>query len=200
MLLSYLIWLFSSQNIRFVIPVEMLFGIVFIKVLSSYAFPQSFFKEVLSKALICVLSYILLSPPLLSGRWGSYSRSVLPDNAVFPKNALILTSGHHNAYYAAKFAERTNARILNAAPNYSLPYMNFSDTFLVNKRKEIIDQNFFPEIVIMTVHPKVRFEIENKKCFYFDSIPLFLERKMAVCAYPKIIHDIFYNGSKTTSE
>ncbi|MBR1777830.1 MAG: hypothetical protein IJ752_04515 [Alphaproteobacteria bacterium] len=191
MVLSYLVWLFSSQNIRFTVPIEMLFGIIFIKVLSLYSLPKSLFKQTAAGVFVCLFFFILLTSPFFSHRWGVYYRSSVPNNAVFPKNALILTAGSPNSYFAAKFAERTNAPIINALlnPIQKTIYLDFADQFFVKQRKNIIDHNLVQEIFIVNINRIADIEIEKQKCVYLKNNPL--QNKIAICSNQKLLNNIF---------
>ena len=194
MVLSYLIWLFTSQNIRFMIPVEMLFGIMFLNALSFCPYPKNFFTEAMAGSVVFMLFLVLIATPLFSGRWGNYVRYSVPEDAVFPKNSLILTNGISNAYLAAKFAERTNARIINSFPIEG--YAAFSDSNRFRELKQrIIKENFFPTIFFVTVQGYKEPEIEDSACY---EISTSVEKDATeywhtfTCSRPKIIKDIFH--------
>ena len=193
MFISYAIWLLISQHIHHTVPVEMLFGIVFIKILSSYSFPKILLKKALSGSFIVICFYILISTPLFSERFGYYYRFSFPQNAVFPKNALILTGGALVSHLASKLAEHTNARIINKlfSKNPSLKYSDFTDTTKFKKEiNEILDNNFLPEIIILNLFKETHIEIEGNVCISMknDAYNTFIY----ICSKPRIMKDLFW--------
>ena len=193
MFISYTIWLLISQNIRFTIPVEMLFGIVFIKILSSCSFPKTLFKQALAGIFIVICFYVLISTPLFSQKWGYYHRFSFSQNAVFPKNALILTGGGQTSYLAAKLAERTNARIISKffVKNDPLRYSDFADVKKFQKEmKEILDNNFFPIVIILDMPKEQHIEMEGNMCFSMKNEEI--DALFYMCSKPRIMKDLFW--------
>ena len=203
MVVSYLVWLLLSQNVRLTVPVEMLFGVVFIKALSSCPYPKTFFKEVASGSAVLVLYFILLSTPFFSDPWGPFRRFSVPDDAVLPEKALILTSGPRSSYFATKFAERTDARIINSGTRTFLNYSDLSDyNRFLEEKKEILDKNMLPVLFIVTVKDKdTRFEIKDNVCYLMNVNRLIgFGEEFAFCSRPKIINGIFHNGRLSKDE
>ncbi len=196
MLLSYLIWLFSSQNIRFVIPVEMLFGPVFLKGLSSCPYPKNFFKEIMAGSAVLILFMILIMTPFFSERWGSYYRAFLPETALIPPKTLILTTGSHISYYAVKFLERTDGRIINSiTPNVIMHY-NFSDyNKFAELKKDTIKRNKDTVIFLIHINKKKIPSIKNNACYLFKIHPFNGNYDFYICSKPEIIQTMLINTS-----
>ena len=201
---SYLLWLFSSQNIRFTVPVEMLFGVVFIKALSRCPLPEKFFTEVFAGTTALILFLILVSTPLFSGRWGDYVRSPLPVDAIFPEEVLILTNDIRNTYTATMFAERTKARIINKINYPTKPsHIDFSNFNKFGEiKKELLEKNGLPLIYIITLHNYKAPQIDDASCYIITNLPSPAPSvNNFLCASPEIIHNIFQkNAEKSPQE
>ena len=195
--ISYLTWLLSSQNIRFAVPVEMLFGIVFIKALSLCPYPKGSFKEVAANSAVFTIFLILVLTAPFSAPWGVYFRFSVPDNAVLPKNALILTNDTLTSYLAATLAERTNARIINSFDKSNVTYSDFSDSNRFSEvKKELVAQNRFPVISLLYLPKNEEPQRKNNSCYRIKTEEKFILNEKAhffLCSEPEIINNIFYN-------
>ena len=110
-LVSYLLWLYLFSVIRYLVPVEMMLPVFFIKAaLKIKPEKPHILKEAVTYSAFIIFVGACLTTPLLSQPWGKRKNwnNVLPELPVrLPENAVIGTINTPNAAYIASLLTKT---------------------------------------------------------------------------------------------
>ena len=116
-LISYLLWLYLFSVIRYLVPVEMMLPVFFIKAaLKIKPEKPHILKEAVTYSAFIIFVGACLTTPFLSDSWGSrkgYEKIFEIPDFTLPENTILLTRNSQNSAVAAKLAQKTPIRILH---------------------------------------------------------------------------------------
>ena len=116
-LISYLLWLYLFSVIRYLVPVEMILPVFFIKAaLKIKPEKPHILKEAVTYSAFIIFAGACLTTPFLSDIWGSRKGNEkifeIPDFNL-PENAILLTRQSQSSAIAAKLAQKKPLQILH---------------------------------------------------------------------------------------
>ncbi len=154
--ISYAIWLFISANLRFTIPIETGFAIVFVSIGAQIKTQENIFKEIFTLTFLIFLTGVLLLTPSLSYYWGKRdSHAFLKDKISLPENTLLITLEDPTAGFATEITEQNkNITLLGVMRFFSSSWRKW-DIANYGKMKEKRD-------ILLRQHPnKVILMVKN---------------------------------------
>ena len=170
--LSYLIWLFGFSVIRYLIPVEVILPVFFLKTAGALK-PKSphLLKEAVSFSFFIVFTAACCLTPIFSIPWGNRKEW----NKVFsfhtlhvPENTLFLTRNAPNTAFLALIAQQTPIRIVNQTDSYSeeTNFWDFVARGAFSKQiKELVKKKDRPTAIWYSFDAMTRpLDVENMKC------------------------------------
>ena len=155
LLVSYLVWLIFSANLRFTIPIETGGAIIFVYTAGLFKISGNIFKEIFLLSFLFILTGILLLTPSLSYKWGNRRTGYLLQEKVnLPPETLLITIGMPIAAFATEITEQNKrTRILGFTDVYSGDPWRKWDIARYGKMKEKTNEliKAFPSKVILIV-------------------------------------------------
>lgn len=125
LIVSYVVWIKAFLVVRYLIPVEMMLPVFFVKAAASWRpLTGSTLKQAVKISACVVLFAMCVGTVWNSGVWGKLSagenarlRPDFPDKLIVPEDTVFLTSGNRNSMFLAQVAEKAKIRIVNRDEN-----------------------------------------------------------------------------------
>ena len=150
-LLSYLVWIFISVNIRFLIPVEIFSSIIIVSVFSAIKYPHGVISEgIYWSALILGLFY-LCSTPHYSAHWGKRTDfPLLNETITLPENTLIINYGDSSSAFVAQLIEKNpSAKAIGIHSEHGWKKWNMSGYGEMKKKADEMMQSHTNQVVFV---------------------------------------------------
>ena len=204
-LISYLLWLYLFSVIRYLVPVEMILPVFFIKAaLKIKPEKPHILKEAVTYSAFIIFAGACLTTPLLSQPWGNRKNwnNVLPFYTLnVPENTLFLTRNAPNTAFLALIAQKTPIRIINQTDAYGYEMQAWD--FVARGKfssiiKEIIRNHRGETAVWFSFdEKKAVLNVENMKCrIWFNAtrsltLPKGTKAGHQICFSPDVIDNAF---------
>lgn len=131
LLVSYLIWLNVSANLRFIIPIETLGAVILVYLFAFIRPPANMFAEAFYYSAAIILLFVFVSTTFISYPWGKREQTaLLRENVLLPENTVLEIYYFPLTAIAAEIA-RTNPTVrivmmskkMKRVPGWDIAYM-----------------------------------------------------------------------------
>ena len=174
--LSYLIWLFGFSVIRYLIPVEVILPVFFLKTAGALK-PKSphLLKEAVSFSFFIVFTAACCLTPIFSIPWGNrkeWNKVFDTPDFLLPENTLLLTRNGQNGAIAAKMAQKISSlRILHQTKKETAENAHQDFTLrgkFLETMQKIFKENTAPVALLITSPPFPLPQPQGTKCRLFN--------------------------------
>ncbi len=116
---SYVVWLFVSANLRFIIPIETVSAVIFVALFTKIKKPASLFGEAFYYSSIPIALFIMISTTSLSETWGTRKQTdFLTEEVTLPENTVLEIYRFPLAGIAAEIAKNSpTVKIILTSPS-----------------------------------------------------------------------------------
>ena len=141
---SYVVWLLSSANLRFIVPVETISALIFVSVFSLIKRPTGVLKEALYYSAAFILLFVFVSTVSLSEPWGNRNQGeLIKENVVLPQNTALEVFRFPLSAIAAEIARQNpTLKIVSIVPDSpEWEDWNMAKAQKMNEKKQLLLKN-----------------------------------------------------------